>query len=109
MANANETSPARYTPRFPNEDEQRQLADWLCEQGQDRDTAEGFVQCAYVAVFDHYCTDCPGYAGKVMSVIWSGSPTFFDVFTWEADKMVREGRDYDERECYRCGEKNGTL
>jgi len=38
-----------------------------------------------------------------------GAPSFFDVFTWEQGEMVRSGREYDEKECDRCGEPNGTL
>ena len=109
MGKTNETALAGKQVRPPNADEQSQLADWLCEQGQDLETAEAFVETASVAVHDDYCTDCPGYSGKVMSVVWSGSHTFFDVFTWEAGKLIREGRDFDERECYRCGAKHGTL
>jgi len=45
--------------------------------------------------YNHYLTDCPGYAGKVMSVVWSGSPSRFDLFTWDQGTMVREDRDGD--------------
>ena len=57
----------------------------------------------YVAVYDHYCTGCTGYYGKLMSVVWDGSPSFFDVFTWKDGKLERSGRDYDQKECDRCG------
>lgn len=108
MAKANETSPATNQPRSPNADELRQLADWLQSHGHDEYAAE-IATYAYVAVYDHYTTDSPGYAGKLMSVVWSGSPTFFDVFTWEDGKIERGDRDYDEKECCGCGAKNGTL
>ena len=105
-----ELSPAPTNgPRPPNVDELRQLADYLCDLGEDRDNAIATAQDASVAVFDHYMTDCPGYAGKLMSVIWSGSPSFFEVFFWEKGTMVRSERDYDPTECVRCGRKNSTL
>ncbi|HYH66195.1 MAG TPA: hypothetical protein VD866_15995 [Urbifossiella sp.] len=50
---------------------------------------------AYTAVYDRYSTGGPGYAGKLMSVVWDGAPSFSDVFTWEDGTMVRSPRDYD--------------
>src|SRR5947209_4610194 len=105
-----QTSSARNQPRAPNAEELRQLAGYLLSLGAyEAEDAKGVAECAYAAVYDRYCTDCPGYAGKVMSVVWSGSPSFFDVFTWEDGKLERSGRDYDEKECDRCGARNGTL
>lgn len=109
MANANETSPAKNRVRVPTPGELAELATWLQSTGHDPDVAKGTAECASIAVFDDYCTDCPGYSGKLMSVVWSGSPTFFDVFTWEDGKLERSGRDYDQHECSRCGASNGTL
>lgn len=110
MANANETSPAATQPRPPNEEELQQLADWLLGQGFiEQEDAIGTARSAYVAVYDAYCTGCPGYVGKLMSVVWDGAPSFFDVFIWNNGKMERSGRDYDQHECYRCGSTNGTL
>src|SRR5262249_8284405 len=104
------TPPAPNQPRPPNRDELAQLADWLLTVGfVNREDAELTATAAFVAVYDDYCTGGPGYCGQVMSVVWDGGPTFFDVFACERGKMVRSGRDYDERECYRCGGKNGTL
>jgi hypothetical protein len=109
MENANETSPAQNRPRLPSPDELAELAAWLQSTGHDPEVAKGTAEGASVAVFDHYCTNCPGYCGKLMSVVWSGSPTFFDVFIWTDGKIERSGRDYDQRECSRCGETSGTL
>lgn len=108
MANANETSPAQ-RPRGPTATELAELAAWLQDAGHEADIATSLAETAYAAVFDDYCTDCPGYRGKVMSVVWSGSPTFFDVFTWKDGKLERNGRDHDQKECDRCGGTNGTL
>jgi len=91
-----ETAPAApNTPRSPNPDELRQLADWLCGQGHDREDTPGVASSAFVAVYDRYSTGGPGYVGKLMSVVWDGAPSLFDVFTWEDGTMVRSARDYD--------------
>jgi hypothetical protein len=109
MANANQTSPAFNHPRPPNAAELSELADWLQTQGHESDVAQGLAAEAYVAVYDQYQTWCPGYCGKVMTVVWDGAPSFFDVFTWEDGQMVRSGRDYDEKACDRCGATNASL
>src|SRR5262245_23185168 len=94
----NETTPqAENQPRSPNAEELRQLADYLLSLGAyEPDDATAIARCAFVAVYDTYCTDCPGYCGKLMSVVWGGAPSFFDVFVWEDGKMLRSGSDYDE-------------
>lgn len=103
------SSPAPQPVRAPNADERKQLAAWLESQGYEPEDALGTAEDNYVAVFEHYISGGPGYAGKVMTVVWDGAPSFFDVFIWEDGKMVRSGREYDENECYRCGAKHGTL
>jgi hypothetical protein len=103
-------SAQRNSPRSPNDEELRQLAGYLFSTGEyEHEYALAIAQEASVAVYDHYITDGPGYVGKVMSVVWSGSPTFFDVFTWEDGHFTRNGREYDEKTCDRCGQMNGTL
>jgi hypothetical protein len=111
MANAKETSPASdYLPRPPTREEQRQLADFLVSLGEyEADDARSIAEAAYVAVYEHYSTGGPGYCGKLMSVVWDGSPSTFDIFTYRGGEMVRSGREYDEKECDRCGAKNASL
>jgi hypothetical protein len=53
----------------------------------DREDAEMTACNAYIAVFDQYQTGCPGYCRKVMTVVWDGSPSTFNVFFWENGKM----------------------
>lgn len=68
-------------PRMPTEEEEAEIAGQLAvEDG--RTIAESLedVQAAYVAVFDHYITDCPGYAGRVAAVVFSGAPEFVKSF-----------------------------
>lgn len=102
------TSPGS-VPRPPTPDERRQLADHLADLGYDREDAELTADIAYAAVFDRYVTDCPGYAGKVMCVVWSGMPSAFDVFYWPEGQFVRSPRENDSRECMACGLPKGTL
>ena len=40
-----------------------------------------FLANSFVSVTDRYITDGPGYAGKVISVVWSGSPTIYNIYT----------------------------
>ena len=84
------------SPRSPNVGEMKQLAGWLHEQGYDQDDATLTARTAYVAVYDNYATGCPSYCGKLMSVVWDGSPDCFDVFTWQDGKMIHEDRDSHE-------------
>ena len=48
---------------------------------------------AYIAVFDDYQTGCPGYCGKLMSVVWDGSPSTYDVFIWPNGNLQQVDRD----------------
>ena len=81
-------------PRQPNDQEKSELAFYVAEQmggfeaNDHMEQAKGFVENSAVAVFDNYITDCPGYAGKLMSVVWSGSPDFYEVFTWDKDNEL---------------------
>ena len=87
MAKAKTTSPAdEFTPRPPNVAEKRELLAWLKEQYGGEDQTD-LVQRSRIAVFDDYVTDCPGYGGKVMYVIWPASPSMCSVFLWPDEKM----------------------
>ncbi len=87
------TRTAEYTPRAPTGHELNELTEWELTMGLDKETAEGLVQSAYVAVFDEYQSDGPVYAGKIMTVVWSGMPSVFNVFVWHEGKMVEEVHD----------------
>src|SRR5947209_6231750 len=72
-------------PRTPTEQEKKELLDYLQEEGSIEAPDEGedlFDGTMYAAVFDGYITDGPGYAGRVMVVTWSGSPSFTDTYIW---------------------------
>ncbi len=76
-----------YAPRAPTAEEWSELGAWIRAQ-YDGDDPAGLIGRSWVAVFDNYCSDCPGYGGKVMYVVWPASPDMCDVFTWEDGKMV---------------------
>ena len=81
-------STSSLSPRCPNFEERNQLIHSLCETCHDREDAQRFVEDAAIAVFDHYATDGPGYAGKIMSVVWAGSPSMASVYTWQKGELV---------------------
>lgn len=47
------------------------------------------VANANIVVFDDYITDGPGYAGRVMLVLWSGSPSFVSSYIWVNNKIEK--------------------
>ena len=88
-------------PRPPTAEERAELAAWLREQAHGwhflpcplspalqrfEDGTEG----ASIAVFDNYCSDGPGYFGRVMVVVWTGGPGIFQAFTWDCTKKLEE-------------------
>jgi hypothetical protein len=81
-------------PRRPTATEKAQLIRYCCARHYDQATAEereaehDCVERAAIAVFDHYITDGPGYAGKILLVVWSGSPGFHEVYTWQNDVLT---------------------
>lgn len=85
-------------PRKPTEDEKKELLELVIADkyrqepaAEEReDEAEAIKNGAWVAVFDDYITDGPGYAGKVMVVVWGGSPSFTQTFIWKRDILPGE-------------------
>lgn len=83
-------------PRQPTPEEREQLSKWLATRGlfsndllENLNEARWLVEHAYIAVFDDYVTGGPGFAGKVMSVIWDGGPSQHEVYTWDKDNALR--------------------
>lgn len=74
-------------PRLPTEAEKLALFDFIAAemggQVEDRESIDGLIAQASIAVFDHYISDGPGYAGSVMVIVWSGGPECHEVFTWD--------------------------
>ena len=87
-------------PRVPTAEEKQQLCDYQVETlylhsvDADRKVEESVIDAAAIAVFDDYIADTPGYTGKMMMVVWPGSPVFYDVYTWDAEtgKIRKESR-----------------
>lgn len=89
-------------PRKPNQAEIDQLAQVLLGfygnslSFEEAQSSWEMAARAKVAVFDNYITDSPGYAGKLLMVVWPGSPSMFDVYIWTDGKMVlveKDGKD----------------
>ncbi len=82
-------------PRKPTEEEKDKLVHYLWLHSyqdpleEDKQEQHDFVERAAIVVFDHYITDCPGYAGKVMVVIWPAGPGYVEVFTWDNGQIER--------------------
>lgn len=81
-----------FIPRPPNAQELEMLAQYHAEM-QHSTTEEEFVDCAnfamssYIAVYDHYITGGPGFAGKLMVVLYDGSPGNVQVFSFQGNKL----------------------
>ena len=86
-------------PRKPIKGEKKELVTYILydEFGkssvsrEDKENVEGLVEQAAIAVFDDYITDSPGYAGKVMVVVWSGDPAYTDTYIW--DRKYENGKE----------------
>ena len=88
------------TPRLPTKAEKRELAEYKTQACYKKPTSEdldqqiSFAETAWIAVFDHYHTDCPGYVGKVMAVVWPGAPELHEVFVWYEGRIGSVETDY---------------
>jgi len=58
------------------------------KSGVEIETVKDWVYTAFIAVVDDYITDCPGYSGKVISVVWGGSPSIYNVYTESKSGLV---------------------
>jgi hypothetical protein len=77
-------------PRIPTKEEKIELVQYLLKDdyrndGNEREHIEGFVESAAIAVFDNYITTSPGYSGKLMVVVYEGSPEMTETYTWVKD------------------------
>ena len=84
-------------PRKPTEAEKQELLEFVIQQKytntptdeEQQDDAD-MIENGAIAVFDNYKTDGPGYAGKIMVVVWSGDPSFTETYIW--DRFYENGR-----------------
>jgi len=73
--------------RIPTKEEKTELLECLLKHDykndeNERANIEGFVESAAIAVFDNYITSSPGYSGKLMVVVYDGSPEMTETYTW---------------------------
>ncbi len=89
-------------PRLPNPEEIDQLAAQILlntyaagsmVNAEERTNAKRLVESASVAVFDDYAADSPGYAGKLMSVVWPGGPELYEAYIWRNGEITRVDQD----------------
>ncbi len=84
-------------PRKPTKAEKQELVEFLlthdyANDTTERENVEGYIENAAIAVFDEYITGGPGYFGKVMVVVYDGSTTQTETYSWNTlDKKI--GRD----------------
>ena len=78
----------QYEIRKPNQEELEQVKDYYIELGQDEETAQLNIETQYFVVIPNYITDCPGYRGKLMMVVY-GCPEFYECFIWEDGKITK--------------------
>ena len=84
-----------YMPRKPLLDEIAEIKGAaMKEYGLDEDEAT-YVESAYIAVYDNYQTDCPGYCGKVAVALYGGAPAFVESYVWRDGVCEVEGRTED--------------
>src|SRR6266699_1639661 len=86
-------------PRKPTKEEKQALVAYVANQKYDQPTeedmeeakmeAEGWLESAAVVVFDNYITDSPGYAGKLLVVVWPASPTMTETYIWRDGHIVQ--------------------
>jgi hypothetical protein len=83
-------------PRKPTQRERAELIEEILNYSwgsdpklieEEREQVESYVAQAFIAVFDNYITNCPGYHGKVMLVLWSDSPDYYQMYIWENGKI----------------------
>jgi hypothetical protein len=74
-------------PRKPIDAEKKELVDFLLRENaadEGEETIKGYVEDAYIAVFDDYVTGSPGYSGKVMVVVYDGGTTQTETYSWHS-------------------------
>ncbi len=95
-------------PRQPTEDEKQALVAYVANLKYKQPTedekkeaeleAKGWLENAAVSVFDNYITDSPGYAGKLLLVVWPASPAATETYIWRDGHIVQVPIDTKERQ-----------
>src|SRR5690348_17130603 len=82
-------------PRKPTTEEKNELVAFLLTQDyandeNERENVAGYVYNAAIAVFDNYVTGSPGYAGKLMVVVYDGGAYQTETYTWQRESWIDE-------------------
>lgn len=76
-------------PRQPSADEKKALAAYCAKKGPCSEVKQrARVDKAYIAVFDTYSNGGPGYAGKVMAVLWEEALFDYELFYWPHGELA---------------------
>ena len=88
------------TPRKITLAELKELAWYIAENemggvysNDNYDQTKDLLKKSYIAVFDHYMSDSPGYSGKVIVVVFSGSPEINSVYGYRNNEIFEFERD----------------
>jgi hypothetical protein len=90
-------------PRKPTEIEKKEIVAYVLTHDfendeNERENVEGYVENAAIAVFDDYVTGSPGYAGRVMVVVYDGGTQQTETYSWNSldGKIRRDVAIHDE-------------
>ena len=72
-------------PRKPNKTELGHLRKELIKEGLDDETAEYVLKYAAIAVFDDYKADYREYCGKIITIVYSNNPSWYEVFMYDTE------------------------
>lgn len=85
-------------PRKPTQQEKQELIEHVAKRAYNqpteaeiveaREEVEGWLESAAVSVFDSYITDSPGYAGKILIVVWSADPSMTETYIWHDGQIA---------------------
>ena len=89
--------------RKPNKQEKRDLAWYIAENNlggfesdDNLETSKNLIENASIAVFDNYISDCPGYTGKVIMVVF-GYPEAHSVYGYREGKLIEFKEELSEK------------
>jgi hypothetical protein len=81
--------------RKPTAEEKQELTEYImteiCGYNYDADEfteMRNIIEDTHIVVFDNYITDSPGYAGKVIVVLWHADPSQVESYIYRDDKLT---------------------
>ncbi len=88
-------------PRKPTEEEITSIGEYLGHAERvERAEHRNLIKRAYIAVFDRYMPDSPGYTGKVILIVWPGDVSIYQLLTENKDGVLEhEDQDFGLRQC----------